>query len=593
MAKASSSSSSISKKNKGASELDISDRISAAVDTFNSNIIYSQSCTESSSDFCEQLMGIREQILGLNDKYFDNINKFVGNIGQYERKEPNYTLAQLSYILKNLPSQFPQIRNEMKVIDQIKITTKLTEYNGDFYLEKKRRDGKNLTTIYPKILDASIIRTGNLSTAVIMRLLYSYKDELNNIITRNVLVKVYPLELNRTYDRVVQSDSDVFKAVSRFIFIREALIGCWISINLLSNKSNNNRIPTTGTIMCVNDSYFVVGKRVRKTDLYREENYYGLPFTFDQYNNILDDDKIRNNPPEINKRWLTDHRGSIEEWESNVARRQYGYIEMEEASFSLEQLINKNQFTLGMFVEIIYTRLCMAYIGNVGIADDHANNIMVRRTSKIRKYIIKRRNTEYNFYIPDTLQIKYIDLERFNPYDNRNFFMIPVMDGSFYRYFKPNYAPHMPQPDRDIATEIFDLMIGDYNKIDLFAELMWRALPDKYLNENLYRDRPNDIISFYLDLDKMDGELAPNMLRKLSKEQLLLPLQKPYRLWNGRPIWNQNPNQPQQPIQPQQPNVQPNVQPNIQPQQPVQPQQQPIQPQQPIQQGRGRYILTI
>ena len=199
-------------------------------------------------------------------------------------------------------------------------------------------------------------------------------------------------------------------------------------------------------------------------------------------------------------------------------------------------LFDKKEFDIEIFFEIIYTKLCMAFYGNVGIDDDHAGNIMINETKRIRKYNIKSRDTIYSFFISNKYHVKYIDLERTNTSTNRNLLLIPTMHG-FNRMFRQDLSNFMPNIDREIAIKLFDLIINKYNRIDLFCESMWRALTNKCIDSSLYIGKESDIDEYYIDLDINDSEIEANMIHKIDGNTI--PRDMPYKLWNGRPLWKQ------------------------------------------------------
>ena len=85
--------------------------------------------------------------------------------------------------------------------------------------------------------------------------------------------------------------------------------------------------------------------------------------------------------------------------------------------------------------------------------------------------------------------------------------------------------------DHAICEIIMDKLFG-ITKLNLnrFCEFMYKVLPDKYIDESLYVNKP--IEEYYLDLDVLDDTLKPNML--FQPKPTNIPKGTHYKLWNGK-----------------------------------------------------------
>ena len=197
---------------------------------------------------------------------------------------------------------------------------------------------------------------------------------------------------------------------------------------------------------------------------------------------------------------------------------------MEEVQYTLQDLLDKNMFDINMFFEIIYTKLCLFFIGNVDCTDDHANNIMLITTNKIRRYTIKIRNAEYKFIIKNSLQIKYIDLERFEKCPNRNIF---PSNSAFIDYFN-GYSNHFDKTDdKKIALKIVNLLKNNF-PLNNLCEIFSMYLPETLTLPISESDEVN-CEDYYLNLDTIDAVISENTLFKLEPASYR---KVPFKIWN-------------------------------------------------------------
>jgi len=486
------------------------------------NINYYKREYESISDFCQNLIALKDNIFVVNEYLFNQINAFVGTIGNYERNTGN-----LNELNKNIKDIYEDPRYTI-ITDIIlnltpKITTNLYSYKNNYYLQKKNKLTGSLITYYQKILKTNIFMTGNLSTSIILNMTYSYNIG-DQIKIKEVIVKVYPINLAKIYNK----NSPIypiakFEQISKYIFIREAMIGCWVNNQLLIKKIGfNNDLPITGTIMSVSDAYFINGISLDEVE---QKKSYGLPFSYLDFKITMEHDKIFNSiAPKLNKRWLLNSTDNQFLYENNISLNQYGFIEMEEVQYTLQDLLDKNMFDINMFFEIIYTKLCLFFIGNVDCVDDHANNIMLITTNKIRRYTIKIRNAEYKFIIKNFLQIKYIDLERFDKCPNRNIF---PKDSAFIDYFNA-YSNHFDKIyDKKIAQKIVNLLKNNF-PLNNLCEILSMYLPETLTSPISESDEIN-CEDYYLNLDTIDAVISENTLFKLEPASYR---KVPFKIWN-------------------------------------------------------------
>jgi len=255
----------------------------------------------------------------------------------------------------------------------------------------------------------------------------------------------------------------------------------------------------------------------------------GLPFTYEQLKtqnyNLVELKK------KFGKMWLKNNLDTEINWEVNIGKNQYGYVEMEPIDYTLRDLISDKKFTLDMFFEIIYTKLCLQIIGNVITPDDHAENVMTSLCSNVRKYIIKSRGHEYKFFISDPNKIKYIDLERTDIVKDRNY--LSAETAFYWHYNKEHVRGYSSNEDKTYADIIMITLFNNtpnqrFN-LNRFCEFMHKILPDKYTDESLYVNKP--IEEYYLDMDVLDNTIQPNML--FQPRSTDIPKGNPYKLWNG------------------------------------------------------------
>jgi hypothetical protein len=484
------------------------------------------------SSFCGQVVDLKDIIFKINEFNIININDLVSYLGNTERHIGNNYAKNIIETLEkmNIPRHEFGGKNSIermsKINTDLKITVNLYTYLDEFYIEKKYKIGSDVKKTYIKILNPELVGTGNLSTSLILKATYFYKEN-DKFKTKNVCFKVYPLEIYNQpqYSGLGANNIDNLKTISKYIAVREGLIGCWVNTHLL-NK-NLYAHPITNTIMSVTDIFFTKGKNLEFGK--NIEDGTGLPFTYEQLKTKIYN--LTTIKQKYGKNWVNNNLETKDIWKEKIAKKQYGYIEMEPIDYTLSDIIDKKLFTLDMLFEIIYTKLCLQIIGNVTTPDDHSDNIMTSLCSNVRKYIIKSRGHEFNFFISDPNKIKYIDLERTDILYNRNYLDGRTAFVKYYNgYFNTTIKGYTDAQEKIYGDMIISALFRNQLNLNRFCEFMNKILPDKYTDESLY---VNKIIEeYYLDLDVLDDTLKLNML---FQPRAATDISKgiPYKLWNG------------------------------------------------------------
>jgi hypothetical protein len=480
------------------------------------------------SSNCDKLREktMETQIININKTFFNNINSIVFYVGNYERTSGMYLdssinnqIDTINHISINGKKGFDIIKRD--IIGKLNITTNLYSYKDDFYLEKKIMEAGVIKKNYFKIIKSELVGTGNLSTSLILRLKIAY-NESGLIKNRDICIKVYPLDIYDIHvtDKILSSNKKQNMIdLSKYIVIREGLIGCWVNKNLLKPHLFPN--PITDTVMDVSDTYFVNG-----IDLDEGKHIVignGLPFSYDKLKTIVYDYEIVRRKKM--KNWVSTNLDDKTKWLQNIARKQYGYIEMEPLLYTLSDLYKKNNIVdENIIFEIIYTKLCFHMVGNFNTPDDHSENIMLTLDDDIREYNIKSRNTIYKFFIDSRLKIKYVDLERIEKLSDRNHLNNQDCFPNYFNISGDDYA-NTTNPS---FLNMFVNKIYETNLLNI-CDILYQILPDKITDETLYIGKQTK--KFYLDLDKSDTDYEPSMLFDLSS---IPPRNKPYKEWNGR-----------------------------------------------------------
>lgn len=499
------------------------------------------------SSFCSQLITIKDDIFKINEIRGNDVGNLVYPLGQGEREHDgriiNEKLEKINYLMpifnvKNIEHLNEKTKTKEKIstidytkiiLDKLKITVKLYELNNEFYIEKKNMGPSGINKLYLKLTNTKLIGTGALSISLIVKTQYIYKlgDEFK---IKNVCFKIYPLDIFREEpyaSKLLKNKQSDLNIISKYITIREGLVGCWVNANLLNKKLFE--YPITSTIMGVSDIFFANGSNINdKSDPSYKDDKTGLPFTYEQL--LIENNNLRKIRKKYGKNWLNNNLETYDLWKKNIGNAQYGYVEMEPVEYTLNELCEKHLFSLDLYFECLYTKLCLQVIGNVSTPDDHLENIMTVLCPNVRKYIIKSRGKEYNFFINDMNKIKFIDLERTNILENRNIF---VASTSFFRRGTQQFLLDYTQnPEEKKYIEIINhTFVTIFNfTIDKFCEFMFKLLPDKYTNEALYVDKK--IETYYLDLDIDESKLIPDMLFQPRATDILRS--PPYKKWSGR-----------------------------------------------------------
>ena len=485
---------------------------------------YDNVCYNEDSDSCLILNKNKDAILKLVNDYNDTINSFVSYIGNYERggggrfednTMNNFINYQLGYNFYDVLNQ--KIRNT--ITTGLRRNFILNPENGIYELERKNKMPNNplIKTKY-SLIKSNFFGTGNLSVSILLE--FSFLKNINNEVhIINSITKIYPLTIGNSIDyfnffmKTGSLNSILkrkFDSILEFVFYKEALIGCWVQLHIIKKK-------ISGTFACTIDAYISKQLPINQNDLEKL-----------RMKGKIDGKDI------IKKRWV---KQNIDDWKNTFEENNkkgnpdFGIIEMEKIDFELSNFVTTSSFSLGFLFEVYYSKLCLAFIGNVYPTDDHYNNIMVKYTNKIRKYRIKRRDTYYNFYINNNYIIKYIDMERYEKVINRNIYTNVLSDGD---RFYSNSIQYLTSSkfSNIIEGEISKIMLSElkYNwnySVDKFCEFMHRILPNEYIDDDLYINNPN-VDEFYLDLDVETPDI---FLNPIDQPQLQTnKLIQPYKL---------------------------------------------------------------
>lgn len=440
-----------------------------------------------------------------NQSINDLINNFIENLGEIERHSHMYILSNDRYILDNnaykqaIELALLHMGEISKTVSQIRSGNIMTYLNNNFILNnnmfeltRKAKIGTNPVkkTIY-YLFDSKLFGVGHLSPSILIDLQFMNHDEKGEQIITKTLAKVYPLRLSKSnvYANFKKNIDDMME----FIFYREALLNSWIQLHLINKK-------ITETFVCIYD--IIITNKLPLYDEYIQKLQYFL--TNGTYKNWFMYNAV-NSP-------LFKDKDSY-----------FGMIEMEKVDFTLSEVINNQCVTIDHLFEVLYSKLCLAFIGNIYPDDDHSNNIMIKYTSRKRHYEIIRRDTSYHFYIRDNLMIKYIDMERYTIITNRNVYIRNYLNDSWYNtmYFK-KHSPIFKKTTKENCIQLLENLQYN-NKVDNFCEFMHRYVPDEYLKKQ-NNETDNDFDHFKLNLDIEDPK------NFLSDANITQQLDKPYRL---------------------------------------------------------------
>ena len=191
-------------------------------------ITFNKQCEQKNTQKCANIVMKKDAILKINNEHNRIIAAFISFLGSHQQN--NLTTEMLQNFL----------RDNIKVINEIKSfidTANIMMYSGllyedtYFYLVKKITDIKTYVNIktYVKILNTEIVGTGYMSTTLIVKMIYCY--EINGKIEiKIVYAKIFPLFIG---DSQLSDFSNKTSSMMKYAFIKEALIGCWVSSELI------------------------------------------------------------------------------------------------------------------------------------------------------------------------------------------------------------------------------------------------------------------------------------------------------------------------------------------------------------------------
>lgn len=451
------------------------------------------------SNGCDILVKNRDELFSVNDTLFIEISRITSIIGQYERYDSTDLTTYGNYNSANtlLDITMKKLRKESMhgLIQKLQVD----ETTGTITLSKRENRGE-VTTDYI-ITNSKLFGKGNLSISLLIELTYS-----DGFAIHNSIAKIYPIDFSKlvtgipAYDIVVNGENKKKRLDNfmEFLFMREGVVGCWIKNVLL----NTNVSPTFARVY---DSY--------KTR--------GLPMTQESFHA-----DFGRNQTKYEKVWTQNiFYSSKQYWRDIVSDTHFGYIEMEKMDNTLgDQMAlvgnsHDNSFNLGTIFEILYSKLALTFYGNVYMADDHAENIMIKQSDIVRHYRITRRGYDYDFYVDNKYVIKYIDFERFSPVINRNLIIGQNdvwfgVSGYYNDYYKDYFSSENTKDTLVVEYIVSQLKSELRGTVDNFGELMNRCLPDKFKNGSLYDGR--QIKTYYINLDIREDVLKENFLKKPS-----------------------------------------------------------------------------
>jgi hypothetical protein len=504
-------------------------------------------CNAFISDNCKQLNNKRNLIFELNNNIsIVYINKLRGYHGSYERYDER--IENIALFLKKNGSYNNNIillENELSKINGngIDHPTLLIEHrfdnNNDYIIRKnkiitiEKPKGEIIKTKY-YITYCEPFGTGDLSHSLLIDIKFlSIKTNDPLVIDINEkLIKATPIDMGELFNNTLNDISNIkrdyytiignrhdeqniiFKNALYFMFIKEALFGCWIRDNLILKK-------ITPTIMCVSDAYLLKGLPISKNNM-------------SQFRNKILNDFDR----KYKKKWLkytfSQTEDDLNSSDKLLSKTLFGMIEMEKADETLYNVFNKKIIDEGTLFELFYTKLILTVIGNARFGDDHYNNIMVKYTNKIRKYIIKNRGYEYKFFITNNHIIKFIDLEYLVEVKKRNKYVEKgETTEKIFSSFDISYSYSSSIVEGIYKYIKKTLFSKEENQVDNFCELMTRCLPEKYTDESLYIGNSN-IEEYYLNLDLSDDIISSDFLHKINDQTI--SRNKPYV-----PTWLRSP----------------------------------------------------
>lgn len=447
-------------------------------------------CPKFASDGCIKLINKKSLLFDIDKGSYNDLVNITFFIGNYERFFASVIDKQI--ITKNFKNL--EENNFIKNMSSIRKNLEglIHKYNSlnNILTKKSKVDNEIIESNY-SILNCNILGTGNLTLSLILEM--EYQNSTNSIEKYNSVAKIYPINLSnlvnndRAYTDNFKSGND-FKKLDYFmdyLFMREAMIGCWIK-NILINKN------VSSTFACIYDVYKLKGLPLSQEDF---NSKYSK-----KYNPSL---QTRSH----GKRWLHNIINTPNQW-NIVQNTHFGFIEMEKLDVTLfdHYYIDRKNYNLGIIFEILYSKLVLMFFGNVYMTDDHANNIMLKKTNTIRHYKLKRRNTIYDFYIQNHNIVKFIDFERFEVVKNRNLFLNIDNDR-----FLGNNMTIIDSDDEKIRKYLVsNLKIKTKATVDNFCELMARCLPDQYKKLPTHNTRP--VEHFYINLDIHEDLISENFI---------------------------------------------------------------------------------
>lgn len=532
------------------------------------------SCSIKGSDHCTNLVAGRKLIIDFNSDNYFGITRFLELIGNFERgnitfeafsdqiipliglNSPTFSTSQIkilkhvrSTLLNKFQTKFeilPSGNFSFRRTEKINVSSSSTSAtttsstssisstsglsmsstssisSGTLGTTQK---GKTSIVRNDEILESIITRTGNLTPTLFI----DVQEKIDSIVYNNITIKIYPLELHKNtyYEKLLRQPPTDHKPtrneldennrfnnaiiehmplLMEFLFWRESLLNCYVKNYIITPK-------IAGTFLCINDVFIAKGLPINdkyfKNKITEFNSVTRLKKWITATYNIKKDKKeLEKDAKEEKKKQPTDNIPPV------LKDLKYGFIEMEKvpSEWTLHNLAT--QFDLGIMFELLYTKLCLSFICNIYLMDDHFANILVNTTQRIRKYNITRRKTTYTFYITNNYSLKFIDLERFKQCTDRNLVLDANTDIMFSErseaYFKIIPSRFQNMNERNVAEYLLNNIIHhNLLTVDSFAQTLYRILPPQYTQYEKVKEKYGLIMSATLEKDLKRLKLDP------------------------------------------------------------------------------------
>lgn len=350
------------------------------------------------------------------------------------------------------------------------------------------------------VISTQFFGKGNLSPSILLKIVYSYYDyTTNRVVIINTINKVFyyepydSVEDARPYD-FSAGEKNRFYNTMKFFTAKEGFLGCWAYENLIKKGICN-------CYMGVEDLFFSSN----------------LPITNYDANKMYLNNRDK-------KKWFDYY---IENKKLNIlsdvpsGRARFGIVEMEEVDETVRNIKDRHMSTLENLFEILYAKICMGFFSNAHLYDDHDDNIMVKVVDYVRKYVITCNKRTFTFYMKDSKQIKYIDLERVYRVQNRNILINWNIGGGVRDLFCSTYLRLLihginGRYIQTIANAFKDKITGNVaNRLHNFFNEFKRIAPKSFLTPPPEGTKVVEMVANFdipLDVPEAEGGVRNNFL---------------------------------------------------------------------------------